>query len=1087
MSFEDRVACQSALEAVFWRHRIWPRDNVGPKLPFEQVMPRSAIERKVRQTMATEAVLSELYHQVIGPRELQIELDRMRISSRNPRVLAELLAALGGDDGRAAECLARPTLVERLHRLYASARRLPSSYANGGPDSLSSRDSSSATESMYGALRSDTTSSCSEEDCVISYGLSVPDDRYAHTAVWTGAEMVVWGGRGTGDPLATGGRYTPATDTWSSTSLTSVPSARSYHSAVWTGTEMLIWGGGSNGGSPHLNSGARYDPAADAWSPMSGMLAPSPRSYHTAVWTGTEMIVWGGSASGGGLGLSSGGRYDPSTDSWSLTNTASAPDGRLFHTAVWTGTRMLIWGGWKGTGPSGLDTGGRYDPSTDTWSATSVVAAPSARNKHTAVWTGSEMVVWGGRVGGSASNQGGRYDPLTDSWQATSLVSPPSPREGHSSVWTGTEMIVWGGKGGASASTYLQDGRRYNPAADSWVAITVASAPSKRQEHSAVWAESEMVVWGGETGGNIAHSGGRYLPSLDSWSPIQSSLRWVALGDSYSSGEGAGPYLPETNVRHVNQCHRSVQNAWSGRTPGGNPSAQVLPAGTSGALLACSGARSKHLLQPRFFGKHGSGDNNGNGVCDAAEPCVPPQLDEAFGLTSADVVTITTGGNDLAIDEDDDASGMFATLAFECVASPFCTPGDNYGDESLGAFALRTLELLNADEFTSGSLRNTYKLLKERAPNAAILVLSYPKLFRADPVAHNCADEGFDAYEMAWLNWVTEDLQRIVECAAKSQGVRFVPVSFGDNALCANGRPAHPWLHGVHYLSYLSLTPFWPWYLQPFELTYQESLHPNYSGQIAIANALRAALPRHEINNPPPEPCEHTPGNWIPAAAKAGGTPTHGGALYMEADIPGCGASEDVFTPGQLVNLEGRGFAPLSSVSLRLKAAFGAFERSLGTTTADPLGAMSVTVTLPADSPQSGLAKLAATGATPNGETRLLQRFFVLRPSSSADSDGDSVPDICDNCASVPNEQVDADEDGLGDACDLCAVDPLNDGDGDGLCAQEDSCPLDPANDVDGDGLCAELDSCPAVAGMDCIFGDGFEAGSRSAWFDAIP
>ena len=101
----------------------------------------------------------------------------------------------------------------------------------------------------------------------------------------------------------------------------------------------------------------------------------------------------------------------------------------------------------------------------------------------------------------------------------------------------------------------------------------------------------------------------------------------------------------------------------------------------------------------------------------------------------------------------------------------------------------------------------------------------------------------------------------------------------------------------------------------------------------------------------------------------------------MEADIAGCGASEDVFAPGQLVDLKGRGFAPFSPVSLTLKAAFGAFERSLGQAATDSLGAITLTIALPTDSPQGGLAKLAATGATPNGETRLLQRFFVLTPS----------------------------------------------------------------------------------------------------------
>ena len=43
-----------------------------------------------------------------------------------------------------------------------------------------------------------------------------------------------------------------------------------------------------------------------------------------------------------------------------------------------------------------LNTGGRYNPGTDSWTATSTTNAPTARYVHTAVWTGSEMIVWGG-------------------------------------------------------------------------------------------------------------------------------------------------------------------------------------------------------------------------------------------------------------------------------------------------------------------------------------------------------------------------------------------------------------------------------------------------------------------------------------------------------------------------------------------------------------------------------------------------------------------------------------------------------------------------------------------------------------------
>ena len=55
--------------------------------------------------------------------------------------------------------------------------------------------------------------------------------------------MIVWGGVDDGDRLNTGGRYNPSTDSWTATSTTNAPSARTYHTAVWTGSEMIVWGG----------------------------------------------------------------------------------------------------------------------------------------------------------------------------------------------------------------------------------------------------------------------------------------------------------------------------------------------------------------------------------------------------------------------------------------------------------------------------------------------------------------------------------------------------------------------------------------------------------------------------------------------------------------------------------------------------------------------------------------------------------------------------------------------------------------------------------------------------------------------------
>jgi len=55
------------------------------------------------------------------------------------------------------------------------------------------------------------------------------------------------------------------------------------------------------------------------------------------------------------------------------------------------------------------------------------------------------MVVWGGLTNGSPVSSGGRYDPATDTWTDLPTIGSPSPRWRHAAVWSGSEMIVWGG------------------------------------------------------------------------------------------------------------------------------------------------------------------------------------------------------------------------------------------------------------------------------------------------------------------------------------------------------------------------------------------------------------------------------------------------------------------------------------------------------------------------------------------------------------------------------------------------------------------------------------------------------------------
>jgi hypothetical protein len=121
------------------------------------------------------------------------------------------------------------------------------------------------------------------------------------------------------------------------------------------------------------------------------------------------------------------------------------------------------------------------------------------------VWTGNEMIVWGGEEAPfSWDTNGGRYNPGTDSWTATSNSNPPFPRGNHTAVWSGSEMIIWGGY----SYDYLNSGGRYNPSTDSWAATSTSNAPAGREYHTAVWSGSEMIIWGGVPG--PLNTGGRY-------------------------------------------------------------------------------------------------------------------------------------------------------------------------------------------------------------------------------------------------------------------------------------------------------------------------------------------------------------------------------------------------------------------------------------------------------------------------------------------------------------------------------------------------------------------------------------------------
>jgi hypothetical protein len=345
--------------------------------------------------------------------------------------------------------------------------------------------------------------------------------RDQETALWTGSDLLVWGGQTTSGShmLRDGALFDPRSGKW-----TVIPPSpltpRAGTSSVWTGHLALLWGGVTNDTatvSSASNSGAAFDPSTDQWTrlPPSPL---SPREGATALWTGKLAIFIGGEPPNGGFGAADvdGAAYDPNTHRWAQLPSLpikglGAPVG---VTAIWNGRELIAWSTYQTSTPFGSSgeqirnrqVGAEWKPGEEKWTRLPSPPQGVFTATGTSTWVGGRDVITGGTnclgamscpapIDGVAE----LFNPKTNAWTTSPKASIFIHPDLVASVGTDLALINESSEiGGPTLDFRPGDGVLFDPAMNRDVPLPAVPMADVGQWTSMVWTGHTLLLWGAE-------------------------------------------------------------------------------------------------------------------------------------------------------------------------------------------------------------------------------------------------------------------------------------------------------------------------------------------------------------------------------------------------------------------------------------------------------------------------------------------------------------------------------------------------------------------------------------------------------------
>ncbi|ALO09064.1 Tat pathway signal sequence domain protein [Streptomyces venezuelae] len=308
----------------------------------------------------------------------------------------------------------------------------------------------------------------------------------------------------------------------------------------------------------------------------------------------------------------------------------------------------------------------------------------------------------------------------------------------------------------------------------------------------------------------------------------------VAMGDSYSSGEGAGSYSPESNTSHGtsrwNGCRRS-DNSWSRKIvlPSQSAGIGTLSDGFSSAVefqnVACSGAMTKNVATvPSVNTPQPHGEGQFREVL---------QVDSGVLNSDTTLVMLTLGGND---------ETGFATAMQECGNLTNCS-----NDSTFLARNKAIVDRMIPD------LKSVLETIAMKASNATVVLMGYPELLSRTV---KCSGSWYyDMTEVAALaelvNYADAEQQKMVDALRTGQQKLKIQYANPVGAFVGHGGCDNPeWINKIvigpngdgdfHSGDPASQACTWEWL--GGDCLSRESFHPNTSGTTGYAQVMSSRL-----------------------------------------------------------------------------------------------------------------------------------------------------------------------------------------------------------------------------------------------------